>query len=492
MNDIKSKMAAGAAWLVLFRLTERSIGIVSTLILARLLVPADFGLIAMAMSMLAALELLGAFSFDLALIQNQNAQRHHYDTAWTFGVFFSIFKALALCALAIPVANFYSEPRLELLMYSLAVVTLLEGFVNIGIVAFQKDLELHKEFQLGLIKKLAGFIVTVSLAIWLRSYWALMAGILATRVVGLVLSYRLHPFRPRLSMTGASELFNFSKWLLLNNFLIFLNNRGADLVIGRLAGARELGLYSVAYEISNLPTTELVWPISRAVFPGYARMANDLAQLRTAFVQVLGLVALITVPAGVAIALLAEQIVQVLLGSKWVEAAPLIQVLAIFGVVRSLHGPTGSIYLALGKPHFVAWLQFVQLVVAIGSMVALLPRLGLIGAGYALLAGASLAMVLNYGFALRDLKLPMLDLVRELWRPILGAMAMAAVVHTAGPHWPIENSVFGRAAQLALLGALALGSYIIAVGSFWFSAGKPEGAEALVLRIGMRRLRMSA
>lgn len=492
MSDLKRRMARGAAWLVLFRLTERGIGFISTLILARILVPADFGLVAMAMSLLAALELFGAFSFDLAIIQNQKAERHHYDTAWTFAVLFGISKSIALVVLAGPAGMFFAEPRLQMVMYALALYSLIEGFDNIGIVAFQKELELHKEFWFGLTKKLVGFVVTVSLAFSLRNYWALVGGILSTRLVSLVLSYQLHPFRPRLSMAAAGDLFSFSKWLLLNNFLIFLNNRGTDFVIGKLAGARALGLYSVAYEIANLPTTELVFPISRAVFPGYARLANDTARLREAFLQVIGLVALVTVPVGIAIALTAPLLVQVLLGAKWADAAPLIQVLAVFGVVRSLHGPTGSIYLALGKPRIVAGFQTVQLVTAAALMLWLVPELGSVGAAYALLAGATLAMTVNYSLALHELRMSGGDLVAALWRPIAGGGAMAIVVEVTGSMSASDNSLGTAVSSFAITVAIAASSYLAAVLACWWVAKKPEGAEAQIVRFGLSRLGLRA
>jgi L-fucose isomerase-like protein len=134
-------MAKGAFWTVLLRLTDRSIGMVSTLFLARLLAPADFGLIAMAMSIVAMLEVISTFSFDIALIQNPTAERRHYDTAWTFNVLFGLANACLLLALAGPVATFYAEPRSQNIMMWLALYPALQGFGNIGIVAFQKDLE---------------------------------------------------------------------------------------------------------------------------------------------------------------------------------------------------------------------------------------------------------------------------------------------------------------------------------------------------------------
>jgi len=109
MTQTRRRMARGAVWTILFRLTDRSIGLLSTLLLARLLIPADFGLIAMAMSIVAALEIASSFSFDLALIQNADAQRKHYDTAWTFTVLFGLVNASIMLVIAGPVASFMAS-----------------------------------------------------------------------------------------------------------------------------------------------------------------------------------------------------------------------------------------------------------------------------------------------------------------------------------------------------------------------------------------------
>ena len=494
MSELKRRMASGAAWLVLFRLADRGIGFISTLILARLLVPADFGLVAMGTSILAALELLGAFSFDIALIQNQRAERRHYDTAWTFSVLFGCVNAVGMCLLAAPAVGFFNEPRVEGLMYALALCTLIQGFDNVGIVAFQKDLELHKEFWFGLAKKLIGFVVTITAAFALQSFWALVCGMLALRVTSLGLSYVLHPYRPRLSLAAAGELFGFSKWLLLNNLLIFLNNRGTDFVVGKVSGAGALGLYSISYELANLPTTELVHPISRAVFPGYSRLASDLPQLRQAFLQVISLVALLTVPAGALIGLVAEPLVLLLLGPKWMGAVPLIQVLSAFGIVRSLHGPNGSIYLALGKPRIIAALMSVQLAIAIVLMLFLVPKFGPIGAAWAILAGACVAMTSNYFMVLRELSLPLPHLVSVVWRPLVAALFAAITVTVIdGNLWHLAAAadVSSRALRLAVLLGAGIAGYVATIIACWSLAGKPNGAELQLATMLAARVRRS-
>src|SRR5262245_42321683 len=137
MQGMGKRMAKGATWMVLFTVLQRCIGLVSTIILARLLIPADFGLVAMGMSIFGALEVISTFSFDVALIQNQEAARRHYDTAWTFNLVFGLVNAMVLVVLAIPASNFFAEPRVQWVMYALALCALISGFDNIGIVAFQ-------------------------------------------------------------------------------------------------------------------------------------------------------------------------------------------------------------------------------------------------------------------------------------------------------------------------------------------------------------------
>src|SRR5688572_707114 len=128
---MKRAIAKGAAWMVVAKLTERSLGLISTLVLARLLVPADFGLVAMAMSVIALIELATAFGFELALIQRQNPTKEHYDTAWTLNVTLGTSSALVTAALAYPAALFFDEPRLVLVMVALAGSWAIQSFENI-------------------------------------------------------------------------------------------------------------------------------------------------------------------------------------------------------------------------------------------------------------------------------------------------------------------------------------------------------------------------
>ncbi|NOX77180.1 MAG: lipopolysaccharide biosynthesis protein [Gammaproteobacteria bacterium] len=459
MDDLNKKMAKGAAWMMLFTFTQRSLGIISTVILARLLIPEDFGLVAIAMSIFAALEIMGAFSFDLALIQNQKASRQHYDTAWSFNVLYGIFAAIALVLLAEPTAIFFEEPNLDGIMYFLSLATLIQGFENIGIIAFRKELNFRKEFNFLITKKIISFLVTVSLAFTFKNYWALVAGIITSKFAGVLISYMMHSYRPRFSLAKSAELFHFSKWVLINNVLIFLNIRGIDLLIGKTAGAQSLGLYSISYEISNLPTTELVFPITRAVFPGYAKMSGNLATLRKGFLDVFSLITLFAIPVGSGIAIMADPIVQFFLGEKWLDSIPLIQALAVVGIFRALQANTGAIYLALGVPKIITYLSIFNIILIYPTIAWALTTSGVLMAAWAIAAVALVSMPINFIVLARNLQLNLMQLINRLWRPVASSLFMTAIVLYTSTLWGETSSTLVLLTQLILLSAVGATAY---------------------------------
>jgi lipopolysaccharide exporter len=473
MTSVNRKMAAGIAWMSLMRVGIKGLGLISTVVLARLLAPADFGLIAMAMSVIAALDLFAAFNFDVALIQRQDAGRTHYDTAWTFNILFAIALALVLVVIAFPAVDFYHEPRLRAVMHTLALGVFVMGFENIGVVAFRKELDFRKEFVMRIGQKVCTAAITLPLAFALRNYWALVIGMVSGNVLSVLISYYAHPFRPRISLAAGSQLFSFSKWMVVNNMLWFIRDRTPDFLLGRVAGANALGLYTISYEISNLPTAELVAPINRAVLPAYAKMAHDLELLGRGFLDVIGLVILLALPAGFGIAATSELIVNVVLGAKWSAAGPLVSILAIVGALNALQTNCGNVHYAMGRPKTMTIIGLIQVITLMPVLVWAAYRYGAVGIAAAYLGSFALVSVpVNYAVVLHRLRLPVARLLSLLWRPIIAT----AVMYAATKSW---TGWSGNVSLVALLEAIAVGaaSYGATIGILWLLAGRPEGPE---------------
>jgi len=488
--SVDKRVAKGALWMILARLSDRGLGVISTILLARLLVPEDFGLVAMASSIIAMLELFSTFSFDVALIQSRDTDRDQYDTAWSFNVIAGLAKSLLLVALAIPAAQFYDDPRLRAVMLCLAFGTAVEGFENIGTVVFRKELRFHKEFQFLFARRLAGFLVTVPLAFALRSYWALVIGTLAGRCASLLLSYLIQSYRPRFSLRSRDRLFRFSSWLMLSNLTLFLNNRSVDFIIGKLSGAGPLGLFNLSRELANLPTSELVAPINRATYSGYAKKAANRDLLRKGFLDVTAFIATAAIPAGVGIAAVSDLAVPVVFGPRWLAAIPALAALALAGILLALRSNSHYIYLALGKPHIATTLGFIQNLILIPLLAFAVLRAGAQGASLAFLISEALFTPVSYAFIIRLLSMRWMDLLVPVTRPTIAAAAMFLVVRSFVRAFDATPEAGSAALAPLLVGSVLLGAlvYTGVLYSLWRLARRPEGPEHHLLVLLRRKI----
>jgi len=482
------QIAHGAAWMMGLKLLERSIGLISTVILARLLMPTDFGLVAMAIAVVALLELMAAFGFDTALIQRQQTRREHYDTAWTLNVLFGLAIAALVVMLAMPAVAFYREPRLGLILPVLSLSALVGGFENIGVVAFRKDLDFRSEFRFVLVKRFSTFIVTVGLAIAFRSYWALIAGVVTGRFVSVFISYRLHPYRPRFSLAARADLFHFSKWLLISSLIQFLHNRSTDFILGRTVGSHGLGIYNVAFEIATLPSTELIAPLNRAVFPAYSRLSSDLDQLRARFMTVFSLICLAAFPASVGVLCVAEPAVRLLLGTQWLDAIPIIRIVAISGLLGALQSNLYLVILALGKPKANTILSACVLAVSLPAVVVASLYYGATGAAFAHCVSSIVGFAGITVVFLRVTRVSAKAFGRAMVRPIVGSAAMAGIVLAVGSWLSASTEQGSGLVDLIVLSVTGAIGYVATILVAWIASGRPDGPEQKILEVLSSRL----
>lgn len=488
MAGLGQKAATGATWMMAFKVIDHGIGVVSILILARLLVPADFGLVAIATAIVGFIALLAQFSFDTALIQDQQAGRDSYDTAWTITLAFGAFIALILLGVAGPLATFYEDPRIEAVMYFLALGSVVEGCNNVGVVEFRKNLQFHKEFVYMASRRMAGFVVTLILAFLWRDYWALVAGILATKAVALVMSFAMHPYRPRLSLAAGHKLFRFSKWLMINNVITTVREKLADFIITKVAGTAGLGIYTMSYEIPNLVTTEMVSPINRALYPTYSKLSENLPRLGEAVTRVTSVLALVILPAGLGVAAVAEPLVHVALGSKWIDCIPLVRILAFYGLVGAVASNFYYVFLALGKPQRITTLAIANLAILIPSMLYLTLKFGPLGAAWALLLTRLCTMPMSVVLGVVDAKLQVSRLVSGLWRPAVAGTAMFFLVRAFLAEQVTDVSPLPQMIELIVAVALGVVSYVGLLALLWLIAGRPRAAEHELLELGLNAL----
>jgi len=208
------------------------------------------------------------------------------------------------------------------------------------------------------------FGVDIPAALILHNAWALIFGLLAGNLVRMIASYFVHPYRPRfkLERAKARELYTFGKWILGSSILVFLVTQGDDILVGKLLGTTMLGFYQMAYRISNMPATEITHVISQVTFPAYSKLQDNIPKLREAYLKTLQLTALLSFPIAGLIFILAPDFTKIFLGEQWMPIVPAMQVLALWGLSRSIAATTGPLFNGIGKPRINTWLQLAKLI----------------------------------------------------------------------------------------------------------------------------------
>ena len=472
------------------RWTVRLLSVFSTVILARLLEPSEFGLLALALSFSILFEVLAEFNFDFALIRTTELTDEHYHTAWTLNVIGNSVIALALGLSAPLLAEFAQVERATAVLQVIALCFFFDGLQNIGMVQWRRQLSFSQEFHLEFWRKVLEVGTALIWAFVSPTVWALVAGMAVGRFSGVALSYLLHPFRPRFCLQHWRELWGFSGWAVAYNFVNRMAYRVDHFLIARFSNLTSVGFYSNAQMLAMLPTQEIVWPVTRALYPGFSSMLQDKARLRAAYLNALGGLLALAMPLAVGMAFCARSVVRVLLGEQWLDATPLVQGLAIAQIVVLSAASAVPLLLALGKIRGL----FFRSVFLVGYRATFfylaLTWLGVEGVVWAVLASVLITTQWDNFMVMRALELPYRRYFQQLWRPLLAVSLMALVLWQWLPTLAEDASVVEALLHLLLAAVLGGPVYLATLLLSWRWAGKPDGLEKLAL--GWLKTRLSA
>ncbi len=470
------------------RIVLRGLGAVSTIVLARLLTPDDYGVVAIAMSLYAILEMFAQFGVDFSLVRKPKLEPHDYHTAFTFQLTLYTSLALVLFFLSDAVGSFYDDSRLTLIVQTLSGCMFLSGLNNIALVDFRRELRFDMEFKLDVLIKSINFVSTITLAVILRNYWALVIGIVVGRSLRLLFGYWFRPYWPNFSLRSIAEIFHFSKWVFLMNLGGYLLLQLPNLVLGKMVSTHAVGLYSISSELSQAASQEISAGMNRPVYSGFAMLAEDLVKLRDNFLQVLGLQATIIMPLGFGLSSVAVLAVPVLLGERWLEATTPVALLSASLGVGSVSTCCIYVFMAMNRTH----LCFINVVVSLICFVPLVflwvSELGPQGVAQAHLVASIATSIFVYGLVSHQLAVNLFRVLAVITRPFLAASTMLLVNTQVVLPWlaamplPLVTQLFVAVA----IGALVYG-VVLVVG--WLVLGRPKGAERQILELALARLK---
>jgi O-antigen/teichoic acid export membrane protein len=482
MSGIRGHLAKGAVWTLLARVSVSLVSLLSTFILARILMPADFGLVAIATTLLEVISAATNLSLASALIRHADPTEDHFHSAWTLNFIRATVIGTIFAVAAWPVAEGYDEPRLVAIMLMLAASVVMTGFANPKMVVFSRRLVFHQDFILQVSQKLVGFAVSVTLALLYGSYWALVLGVIASQATNIVVSYVLLPYTPRFRLRHWRELFSFSFWMTLQDFLHTLNWATDQLLIGALIGRTALGHFSVGSNLAGVPMREASMSISKLLFPGLSRVIHDPPRIRSAYISAQALLSAIILPVGFGLALCAHPVVLLAMGTKWLPIVPVIQGLSAISALQALGMLAKPLAMAQGVTRQLFVRNLASFAVCIPLSVTGLLLAGLNGVIIARIVAGLIAIGVDLYLVRQLIAIPIVRQITCNARSLASVTVMTLGIVACGPFLDMMELHLRIAAIVCLGASLYLSTHYL----LWLGTGKGEGPELEILRMAER------
>lgn len=482
-DDLKVSLMRGAVWAVGMRWTGKTIGLLSTVILARVLQPQDYGVVSMAFLVVGLVETFLNTGAGAALVRlGKEATTDQINSAWTLRGLQGIVMALALAAVSPFAAEYFNEPRVTQVLLIVCVCQVFMGFSNIGMSLAYRDLQFAVEFKLSIYTKLISVSVTLLTALYFRDYRGLVAGIVAGFVVEWVLSYYLHPYRPKWCVSKIGDIWAISKWLMVTGIGGFFLRKSDQLMAGRIGSTREYGLYSVGADIGQLPAGELGPALTRPLYPILTAMRHDWERAKAATLKTLSSVNSITMPLGFGMAAVSEQFTPLLLGQQWLGATPFVAGFAIIGVGQYLTSPLSTLLNVAGHVRVQSRIVWIEFLAFVALAFILTPIYHLEGLMIARIASGLVQSVLMMIAARTYTGILLRSTLGSLLRPFAGAITMYLILVTWGN--PFSSNIAILVANV-MLGAVIYTTWLLLT---WHFSKRPDGLESTIIDFLKKKL----
>lgn len=403
-SQVSGALARGTFWTTLSEIVEGAVDIGTNILAARMLAPHDFGTMRIVVIVLTLLEKLSTTGFESALVHREKEVEGYLDVAWTWHVLRGLVIGGLLCAAGPVAARIYAQPILTPLFAACALSMVLRGAANIGTVFFSRQLDFKKLFWVRAARTMLRILVFIPAIFIFKNVWALALAQIGGALAFLVVSFVSHPYRPKLRWDSAKlkELIRYGKWITAFAMTGFVMTEGDDLFVSLYIGVTALGVYQLAFDISNLPTTKITHVLGTIGMPTYARMQHDPEQLRATFVKITRAVMLLTCPVTVLIWAFVPDLIRHVFGMKWAPVIPVVRILVLSGFVRSIIATGGPLYQAVGRPDLDFKMNMPRFIVLVALIWPLSARWGLEGASFAIVL-ALVATVPPWAISIKNL-----------------------------------------------------------------------------------------
>lgn len=462
--------------LLLVQWGNKALGLLSTFILARLLTPDDFGVVAISASTLALIEGFFAFNVTSVLISNKDNTEEDYRTAWTLSMLRSAVIFTIIVLFSFFADSYYQKKGLALVFMVIAFQTLIKGAVSPKFINYEKNVDFTKFAITLAISRIIGVILTIYIAFEYKTYWSIIIGGIFTELIVVIIGYCYAPWTPRFSLSKFKHFFQFSGWLSLNSIFASFNVQLDNIMIGRFVDVANAGSYYLSKQISSLPTQELSTPLNRVLFPVFSK--RSLTEIKANIERLIPITTSLLFPAGILFCLLAEEMVNIVLGDNWVHIVPYIQILAPVLSIQMLTSVISPALMSLGKTKTVFCISAIYFTFRV--------PLFLFGLFYYDVIGAVVAVafcgILFSSIQMTVIKLTFsVSIITILKRSLASITSLAITILVIIILFDNLNSLSSLTSAFIKLSVFII-LYFSILFSLWAVLGKPkEGAEELII-----------
>ena len=453
-EGILKKSIRGGIWMTLNTIAQRVLAIGTFFILARILTPEDFGIMAIIFLVPPLLDLALTMDFDTALIRSATDDpRQYYNAIWTINVLRSFIVFALVFVFGNMIAMFFHIENAAFALKLGGIFVLIQGLGNVAQLMFFKELDFQKVFVRDMLSRIAYSVVAVLLAWYLRSYWALFFANIALYATAVIATYVLCPFRPSFTMEWyhLKRFLGYSKWLYGQGILGELSGTLENMVIGRFLGATEVGLYTRAKALATTPTAPLMSVINKVGFPAYARLRGSAEKVKEGYLKSLDILMFIGIPFVVLTLAASRRLILIALGPQWIALDILFKILVVATVFQTIFSLSSALFNALGFSRFQLYVGILNTTIIAILIFILTPLYGVMGTAIAVLMNAGIMSLIVFYKTNRLVGVRVQDAINTISVP-LGA---SLIVWFIGQR-VIQFGDLGDTAFIALITALGI------------------------------------
>ena len=403
---LSKSFLSGFFWMGSLRAAIRALSLVKMAVLARFLSPGQFGIYGIATVVLAFLETLTETGINVFLIQQKEKIEKYVNSAWVVSILRGTVISLIIIILAVPAASFFSVSGSVSILYLTSLIPFIRGFINPSCVVFQKNLEFKKQFFYESTFFVSDAVFAILIGIATKSENSLVIAMVITALLEVILSFKVFHLKPKFVIDKELifEVIQKGKWITGAGVFSYLFHHIDDIFVGKLLGTYTLGVYQQAYRISSVPVSEVGEIFNKVNFPIIARQEQDLIKIRKMFFKNLILISFFVIPLGYIFFKFPSQVISIVLGSQWLAAIPILQILSIYGVLKAISNSFFSLFLGLNNQQFVTYITLLQAISMLALTYPLIKIFGSLGAGYAAIISTIISLPVFIYYAWKILK----------------------------------------------------------------------------------------